>query len=308
LTEAFQGTASLLRRPEWERGARRPIDTYNNLEVLAETLALHVGRSCVDLAFTTPATSAAGLRDVVGRVRRTGKRLYIRDFSAFGFPSYYVVVEGLSALGRIGAEHFGEMERRHDAVRRTLFRVGSATRSEIAECARLIFDEMSGCSPLLEKHFVSGVLAAPVVTCVGLRPLLVTMLLEAGALDEARQVVVEWPPVGSSVLEKPVAAADILAILPAYSQARRGAAPLAVMRAAFDAAFGQIAGGDTAAEQPDRLLLPRCASVYHCPGCPCRRHCRLDEWYRLARRLRERAVPVPQAALLGTLDRVLRPS
>ena len=46
---------------------------------------------------------------------------------------------------------------------------------------------------------------------------------------------------------------------------------------------------------------PRCASVYHCPSCPCRRYCRLDEWLRIARLLRQHAVTVRQETLLERL-------
>jgi hypothetical protein len=152
------------------------------------------------------------------------------------------------------------------------------------------------------------VLRAPVAACVGLRPLLALMLLESG-LEEEACVVLDWPPIAEPSAADPSSREAVRRLLPAYAEARRGAVSAGRLASALQRACG---GGEAAAAEPaclaepgaaEPLLLPRCASVYDCPSCPCRRYCLMDAWYRAARRLRERASNVDNASLLAVISR-----
>jgi YcaO-like protein with predicted kinase domain len=302
VTEAFQGTDRLFRPRPQAGGSSGPLDTYNNLEVLLDRLTESVGASRVESAFGDATTCRAAMQFAVDRVRQLGLGLYVRDFSWFGFPAYYVYVESLSALRTLGRADFSHLYTHLDAVRTTLFRLPHASTQEIARCGEVLFDEVTRANPTLEKELVSNVLQAPVAGCLGLRPLLVLMLLEAGAVDKARTVL-EWPPASAPILEQPVSPQGVATWLPSYAKTRRGAVAAATLAARFAEAFGFsdiVREADVnAATGP--VPLPRCQSVYACPSCPCRPFCRLDEWYRLAVHLRARAATIRQDALLERL-------
>ena len=301
ITEAFQGTSRLFRSLATPGGPAAPLDTYNNLEVFADRLAADVGAPRIEDAFCDAASNADALRFVVGRVRRMGLGLYVRDVSIFGFPAYYVYVEELSALRQLRPLDVQCLSPQFATVRTTIFRLAQASTEEVARCSAMLFDEMTCCNPTLEQQFVSGVLRAPVATCLDLRTLLVLMLLEAGSTGQARTVM-EWPP-PSAVLATPASVEGVAAWLAPYVETRRRAAGVGQIAANFDRAFGpgrREADAVSGSEQRE-LPVPRCQSIYDCPACPCHRYCRLDEWYRLARRLREQAVTVRQEDLLARL-------
>ncbi len=307
LTEAFQGTARLF-RPMASDGAHRPLDTYNNPQVLREHLVEDAGPCRAERAFGEPANNREAMDFAMACVQRTGLKLYVRDFSLFGFPAYYVYVERLSALCDLAPKHLAHLPRHLDDVRATLFRIAWASPGDIAACATVLFDELVHSSPTLEAQFATSVLRAPVAACVGLRPLLALMLLEAGWGDKAR-IVLEWPPISEALEAEPPGRRTVERLLPAYVQARRGAVSAARLACELARAFDDPqAAPATPGNQHDQpaaapLLLPRCATVYDCPSCPCRRYCRLDEWYHLARRMRERAAEIDQASLLHVLAR-----
>jgi ribosomal protein S12 methylthiotransferase accessory factor YcaO len=296
VTEALQGANGLFRPILSERSAR-PLDTCNNLEVLLDRLEPSVGAPRASEAFTHVADNGAALRVVLDRVRQLGVGLYVRDCSLFGFPSYYVYAECLSALDRLTGEHVRHLYAHVDTMRAVLFRLPRATRDEVAMCSRVLYDEITRCSPMLEKGFTAGVLQAPVAGCLALRPLLVLMLLESGRADEAR-VMMGWRPTSSSAVAAAESLAAVAAWLPAYERTREGPLDGRSLRAAFAKAFGSEPPAPDGQDLHPSLPVPRCASVYACPSCPCRRYCRLDEWYRLARRLRVHAVDVQQEDLL----------
>ncbi len=234
--------------------------------------------------------------------RANGRGIYVRDCSRFGFPSYYVYVEGLSALSRLTPLRFSRLYSEWEGVRATIFALGDASRQEIDRCAITLFDELTRGNPFVEHGFAGSVLVSPVVAALDLRPLLLLMLLEAGRVDEARTVLA-WPPLRPPAPGRAAALQALASLLPAYARSRGGRAPAEELRAAFTRGFGEVEAPPAAPAEPadGRLPVPCCHSVYGCPACPCRRFCHLDEWRRLALRLRERASEVDQAALFERL-------
>jgi ribosomal protein S12 methylthiotransferase accessory factor YcaO len=299
ITEAFQGTGRLF-RPRPAPGGIRPLDTYNNLEVLLDRVERSVGPPCVERAFGEAADSRQALAFAVRRVRELGRRLYVRDFGIFGFPAYYVYVEELSALKALGPEAFSFLHAHVEAVRRAIFGLPHASGEEIARCARVLVDEMERCTPMLDATVVSSVLHAPVSQPLSPRALLVLMLLEAGDLEKAGAVL-NRPPAAPPVLEPPLSAADVARWIPSYAAERRAAIGRDLLAARFAEAFGEAHVGSDHESVPP-LPVPRCQSVYACPSCPCRTRCSIEEWCRLARRLRAEAAPVRQEALLERLE------
>jgi ribosomal protein S12 methylthiotransferase accessory factor YcaO len=307
LTEAFQGCARLFRLTPPAGGHLRPLDTFNNLETLLDSVRPDVGRPRAEAAFVEVTTNRDALRFLQERTQRAGRRLYVRDFSVFGFPAYYVFVEELSPLRELLPAQFRSLPRHFETVRATIFRLAWATRDEIAHAAGVLFEEMTAFNPTLEARFLADVLHAPTAYWIGLRPLLVMMLLEAGELERARAIV-GWAPLsapelapeqrGSSLTETPGG------LLQAYRSLRRAVLRDSDILKSFHELFGDRASGDVATDGQEgilRLPVPCCQNVYACPSCPCRAYCRLEEWYRLARQLRARASGVEQERLLRTI-------
>ena len=299
ITEAYQGTDRLFRPMASGDGAAAPLDTFKNLEVLLDKLTESVGAPCAESAFSDIPTNAAALRFVIDRVQRLGLGLYVRDFSLFGFPTYFAYVEELSALKELRDESFYYLYQHFEAVRATLFRLARATAGEIDSCSQVLFNEITRCNPVLEKQFAATVLRAPVVSVLDLRTLVVLMLLEGGRLEQAR-VMMQWRPVGIRDTSSPE---SVRASLSSYAAARGGAVSADRLAAEFAMAFGRShagPGGDGSAPAGP-LAVPRCQSVYACPSCPCRSYCRLDEWHRLALRLRTQARVIRHEDLLDRL-------
>ena len=149
-------------------------------------------------------------------------------------------------------------------------------------------------------------LFAPVAACVDLRTLLVLMLLEAGRVEEAR-VLAGRPSVALTRDEESNVVERVASRLAPYHRARGGLVDPRVLEGRFEEAFGRSwgarpSGRDESSAPRDaageRLLLPRCTSVYACPSCPCRPWCRLDEWYRLARHLQRHLLPARLPAVV----------
>jgi len=211
-------------------------------------------------------------------------------------------VEGLSALKQLQPGDFSRLYRDFQAVRATLFRLPHASREEVARCGDVLFEEIVWNNTLLEKQFVVDLLNAPVAICLGLRPLLVLMLLEGGRLERARAMMA-WPAAEGTALAAPTSTETVASFLPSYAETRGRGTTLGLLVANFEKAFGRGAAAPDGCGCPGDgpLPVPRCQSVYACPSCPCRRYCRLDEWLRLARRLRARALPTRQEDLLERL-------
>jgi ribosomal protein S12 methylthiotransferase accessory factor YcaO len=300
ITEAFQGATGLFRPVPVADRAARPLDTYNNLEVLLDQLEPDLGPPRAEAAFTHVRDNRAALGFLLERARALDIRLWVRDCSLFGFPAYHVYAERLSALDPLTREHLDHLYVHYDEVRATLFRLPRATGDEIGRCARVLYGEMTCCSPMLDRQFAAGVLQAPVAACMGLRPLLALMLLETGGCAEAR-VIGSWRPTSPTAVAPTVSLDSVATWLPVYARTRRAWTDEERLRAAFARAFGREpqAGGTDGLHEV--LPVPACVSVYACPSCPCRRYCRLDEWYRLARRLRAGAVEVRQESLIPLL-------
>jgi hypothetical protein len=299
ITEAYQGTDRLFRPMALGDEASAPLDTFNNLEVILDKLTASVGASRVERAFSDIPTNGAALRVVVDRVRRLGLGLYVRDFSLFGFPTYFVYVEELSALKELRDESFHYLYQHFEAVRSTLFRLPHASAGEIDSCSQVLFNEITRCNPVLEKQFAATVLRAPVVAAFDLRTLVVLMLLESGRLEQAR-VMMGWRPVGVRDKNSPE---SVRASLSSYAASRGGAVSADRLAVEFERVFGRPhTGSDQDGSAPTRPLpVPRCQSVYACPSCPCRPYCRVDEWHRLARSLRAHARVIRQEDLLDRL-------
>jgi ribosomal protein S12 methylthiotransferase accessory factor YcaO len=304
ITEAFQGTDRLVRPLPGREAVPRSADVYNRTEQLLDSLLDDIGTAAVEEAFCEVADNGTALRFVIDRAARQGRGVYVRDCSRFGFPSYYVYVEGLSSLSRLTPLRFARLYAEWERVRATIFALGDASRQEIEHCAVTLFDELTGGNPFVEHGFARSVLNAPVVAAHDLRPLLLLLLLDAGRVDEARTLLA-WPSLRPPAPERATALRSLASLVPAYARSRGGHAPAEELRAAFFGAFGAVEAPPAAPAgvADGRLPVPCCHSVYGCPACPCRRFCRLDEWRRLARRLRDRAVAVDQAALLEHLAR-----
>jgi hypothetical protein len=306
INESFQGTDRLA-RPMPERGAgRRSPDVYNRTEQLLESLLDDVGTAAVEKAFCDVTDNRAALRFVVERAAHQGRGIYVRDCSRFDFSSYYVYVEGLSALSRLTRRRFSRLYAELEDVRATIFALGDASRAEIERCAVTLFDELTGGNPFVEHGFAGSVLASPVVAALDLRPLLLLMLLEAGRFAEARTILA-WPSLCPPTPDRAATLRNLATLLPSYARSRGGRALAEDLLAAFSGAFGTVGSSREApADAGDgRLPAPCCHSVYGCPACPCRRFCCLDEWRRLALRLRDRAGVPDQTALIDRLACVL---
>jgi YcaO-like protein with predicted kinase domain len=304
LTEAFQGSARLFRRTPPAEGYVRPLDTYNNLESLLDVVRPDVGTPRAAAAFIEAATNRDALRFLLDLTRSSGRRLYVRDFSVFGFPAYYVFVEGLSALRTLPVARVQSRLLDSETVQATVFRLAWASRDEVARCARLLFEVMTSVDPTLEARFLMDVLHAPTAKWIGLRPLVLMMLVEAGELDRAL-VLADLAPLSAPELtpDRPGATPieATTSLWQAYRELRGPAIRDDEALASFREACGGPAGAGVANRQlpeTDRLLSPRCVSLYACPSCPCRKYCRLDEWCRLAVRMREQATSVDQMQLI----------
>lgn len=319
LTEACQGVERVSQPMPRGRGGASP-DIYNNPHLLLERLEPDVGPEAASSAFIGPARSARVLEFLLARTAALGRRLYIHDASALGFPSYFVYIEGLSQLRPVGETRLAFLCDGKERVRRTLFGIDAASREQIAAAGRTLFRALTLGSPVLEAHFEEDVLNAPVASWMGLRPLLAFMLTEAGAWDGAATVLA-WPPpsLDEPGLRYPSRdrAQAFRDLLSAFCRLRgEGAAAdvaarqLQEMFAGSELAAGipALAAGDYAgfaaggrpgtSRRFEGLEIPRCLSVHSCPSCPCRRACALDRWRSTARSLRRAAAPVRPQALL----------
>lgn len=299
-TEAFQGAERVDRPlPAVDDDRGRSPDVYNCVSQLFHQVFDDVGVVAVEGAFGAVEDNAAALRFALERARRAGAGVYIRDCSLFGFPSFYVYVEGLSALTELRPESLSGLLANADEVRRTIFALAHAPRADVERCARLLFDEITRRNPLIERQFARGVLNAPVDMALDLRRLETLMLLECGWLAEARALFAR-PPLGGHTVD-PDVELDVLArLLPAYAAVRGARVDAGQLSGRFEEAFVRQAGQPG----PDGvlpLLVPRCHSVYGCPSCPCRSVCRLEEWRRVALALRSRAHAVDHEALRARL-------
>jgi len=298
ITEAYQGTDRLFRTMAVGGGGAAFIDTFNNLEVLLGRLTESVGTPAQGPAFAEVDTNRDGLLFVVDRVRQLGHRLYVRDFSLFGFPTYYVYIEELSALNVLRDECFSYLYQHGDAVRATLFALHRVCTKDVEFCSRVLFKEITRCNPLIERMFSEAVLHAPVVSnfVVSLRTLVILMLVETGKIEEAR-VLMASRPIGARDTSTEE---SVRATLSAYLATRGNAVDAGRLRADLETVIGGPLTNEEEAP-PKPLPLPRCECVYSCPTCPTRRYCRLDEWHRLARHLRAQAQIVRQEAVLDRL-------
>lgn len=298
LTEAFQGKAGLENRVPSPDPAKRPLDTYNRLVPLLEQLLPDAGRASGD-AFCRPVDNGHALAHALKPVRRQGLRIYVRDWSIFGFPSYYVYVEELSGLHARPPLTTSPLHAQMPNVRRAILGLYRASRDEVTQAALTLYGEATRHNPHIEWRFFSGILQVPAWSCVDLRTLLVLMLIEGGRTEEAADVV-DWPPLRDPLPDRPARVASALAALPGYVQLRGSHVDNSALLVTFDRAFGPVRPVDvTTVNAGPPLRVPRCESVYCCPSCPCRPSCRLDEWHRLARRLRAH-VAIPNAADLLT--------
>jgi YcaO-like protein with predicted kinase domain len=299
ITEAFQGTDRMARPLPPDDQALRSPDVYNRVELLIDRLIDDVGTPAAEKAFRAVEDNGEALAFALERAARHGRGVYVRDCSVFGFPAFYVYVEELSALSRLTPVRFAGLWAEWERVRATVFALGDATRDAVERCAGTLFGEITRSNPLVERGFAGSVLNAPVVASLEVRALLLLMLLEAGRLADARAILAR-PPLVPPALERAATLRALASLLPGYARSRGGRIQVEDLRAAFTRAFGDVdqsvAAGTGAVDEP--LSVPRCHSVYGCPACPCRPFCRLDEWYRLARRLRDCAVPPDQAAWL----------
>ena len=88
------------------------------------------------------------LRWIVGRVQDLGHRLYVRDVSLLGFPSFHVYVPGLSEWTGPLDEHqlrFHFVDR--ETLRQTLFRLADASEQDLRRSIEIIEEAME--HPLL---------------------------------------------------------------------------------------------------------------------------------------------------------------
>jgi YcaO-like protein with predicted kinase domain len=299
ITEAFQGTDRMVRPlPPSDRAASSP-DLFNHPEQLLDRLLDDVGRAAHAGAFCDVGDNRSALRFALERARCQGLDVYVRDCSLFGFPSFYVYVQQLSALSRLTPLRFALLFREWDSVRRTLFGFADASSEQVRHCARVLVDEATRCNPLLEHQFARTTLESPVAAALDFRPWLVLMLLEAGMQDEARRMLAQ-PPLEPPAPARAAVLDGLASLIPSYAVARGGKVRTEALRSSFSRAFGLADAGAHAAEPQTEspLRVPRCHSVYGCPACACRRLCYLDEWRRLAQHLRTRAATVDQAAWL----------
>ena len=106
VTEAFQGTNRLFRTMIGRAdhpAARHLQQPRGPADTLPRKRRDDVRR---EGAFGDVATSDDAMRVAMDRVRQLGRGLFVRDFSLFGFPAYYVYVESLSALKALRTADF----------------------------------------------------------------------------------------------------------------------------------------------------------------------------------------------------------
>jgi YcaO-like protein with predicted kinase domain len=325
LTEAFQGIDKLHHPLHGRKKDDDPLDLYNNLYALADKLLSSEG----DPRWKDVFISASDNGEIVGflmeKTKRLGHRLYIRDFSLLGFPSYYVYIDGMSPLRKLpefGRDHlYGELEK----VKRGIFNLDSISEDECTRCGNLLYEELTSSSKLLELYFAQKLLNAPVWYWTGLRPLLVFMLIRGGEYEKAFKVLtlppaamqeegLHYPTTDSSkpmrevltlyceLKAKGLEDADVLRRLTeVFDQSifREG------LRDLMEKNFGAFVwnSGKKIRGSFTGLHVPRCLSVYNCPSCLCRKYCYVEKWYKIARSLRQRVMPGGQEELKTHLAR-----
>jgi ribosomal protein S12 methylthiotransferase accessory factor YcaO len=322
LTEAYQGIKRLA-APLPSHDAHPPLDVFNNCDILLDKLLDNSGQARACEAFVAPASNQELLTFLLARATALGRRVYVRDVSLLGFPSYYVFIEHLSDLSPFVVESVNTPAGMIEEVQKTILGLATASPEQVATTSLALFAQLTGVDPELEKDFVRLWLRAPILHWMGMRPLLAFMLIASGQYEKA-QVVLSWrfplryePGV---VFPTPRLAAKFRALLGDFCDLRRRQVPDGVIADQLQAKYrgsrfgrgvralmagdfhGFITGEEARAGNTfGRLPIPHCMNLDQCAGCPQSGGCFLDGWRKVALNFRRVARGRAPDSLLNLL-------
>ncbi len=316
LTEALQGRS----RPELDpaernTGVSKPDSVYNAPHLVAERLLRGAGESRFEDAFLDqPATNQEYLRFLLTRLN-PGEKVFIRDFSILGFPSYYLYAENMSPINPdllLDVKLVGDTDRILDVI----FHLPEASRVQIKDVAALLFE-------YAERHESSFLLQlgklftrVPVFSWLDPRWLLAFLLVEAEEYEKAFVTLKQTVPglAGIAIVPDPPAAAILARYCRMKASGERDQDVLKRLREEFgntkytprlehlvNKNYAGFAGEDPNGWKFDGLPIPRCHDRSSCRGCPCRKDCFQERWYELRSAFKERARKIDQRGILAKI-------
>lgn len=313
ITELFQGksdlsidTASLKNHT-----AEQPIASiFNNPHLLYAKLVDNVGVSSFQTAFRVCRHNRDYLSYQMDIIRRLGKKIFIHDFSIFGFPTYQVYIEDLSCIfsQNVLPQYYIDKK---DTILRTICTLEESSLTEIKELSDTVSELMHSNYDVFDIHFKKLFMHIPVIRWMDPNLLNALLHIELGEYESALNELAYFHPIEHEKEAKDVLQTYCIlqletdsdqdtvlnGLVAAHSRGVYGKVLPHLMRKNYGSFLNR--DENRVGKKFDNLPLPRCIQESNCSVCNLRIRCYKESWYQIRGGVLRHAVEPDQSELFS---------